>query len=98
MKCLPINDYVKGVEGLKVFLENVPMAQQLAAGAVAGINQALNIQIESYAGDVFKLESLLAEIVVQDLLAGATMDPSSIQGAFTHEHWRNVVTSYMKQD
>lgn len=83
------------IDGLKTFLQQVPKDSDLFKGAVNGINQAMQIECHTYGEDPFKMESLLAELLVQEAMKGFHYEEADIAPLFTHDYWTKKVMTYM---
>lgn len=90
-----IENYKKSIDAFMFVLKNTPSESLLNKGIVNGVNASLNIDVESYYNDLFKIESLLAELIVQDLLKGESFDKNDIAKVFTHEYWINKVSEFI---
>lgn len=91
-----MENYKKSIEALMFVLKNTPCDSLINKGIVKGVNDSLNIELESYYCDSFKIESLLAELIVQDLLKGETYDRNDIASVFTHDYWINKIVEFTR--
>lgn len=65
--------------------------------AVQGINDSMNTDIEACFSDDYIFECFAAEAIIQNLKAGAYIDPTDIKNNFKHEHFRNIVIDYAEK-
>ena len=59
--------------------------------AVKGINEGMNTDIEEAFTNDFIFECFVAEAIIQNLKAGAYIDPTDVKISFKQEHFRNIV-------
>lgn len=65
--------------------------------AVQGINEGMNTDIEEAFSDDHIFECFTAEAVIQNLKAGAYVDPTDVRLHFKEEHFRNIVLSQLEK-
>ncbi len=66
-------------------------------GAVEGINQKMNMDVEAYLQESYTREALLTEAVLQSIQNGAYIDLSDIKKGFEYPHWRDMVVSFAER-
>ena len=66
-------------------------------GAVEGINNKMNIDIEEYLLDTYTTEALATEAIIQCIQGGTYVDISDVKREFTHAHWISIITEYAKR-
>ena len=62
--------------------------------AIRGIDEGMNTDIEEAFVNDFIFECFVAEAIIQNLKAGAYIDPTDVNINFKHEHFRNIVLDY----
>ncbi len=65
--------------------------------AIEGINQRMNMDIETYLQDSYTREALLAETVLQHIQKGAYVNPMDISKSFCYPHWKKIVSEYAER-
>ena len=66
-------------------------------GAIEGVDQKMNIELEKYLSESFSREAMIAEALTQCIMNGAYVDPSDVRRSFTHEPWVNIVLKYTER-
>lgn len=62
--------------------------------AVKGIDEGMNLDLESYLGGSFEREALYAEAVCQSIAAGAYVDISDVRKHFERGHFANLICDF----
>ena len=65
--------------------------------AIQGINEAMNTDIEEAFSDSRIFECFTAEAVIQNLKAGAYVDPTDVRLHFKEDHFRDIVLAQCKK-
>jgi transcriptional regulator with XRE-family HTH domain len=66
-------------------------------GALAGIGEKMNVDVAEMLADDFLRECLVAEAIIQSMIAGYYFDLTEVRGTFKHDKWYNVVAAYAKK-
>ncbi len=66
-------------------------------GMVEGINTKMNIDLLEYMGDPQTREVLWAEVLIQGILAGRTVDMDEVRAEFTNEKMIAQIEKYIKK-
>ncbi len=64
-------------------------------GMVEGINEKMNIDLLTYLKDPKTREVMYAEVLIQGILAGRTVDMDEIEANFQNEKMVNVIRRYL---
>ena len=63
-------------------------------GAMEGVDNKMNIEMEKYLQDSYTKEAMVAEATVQCIQNGDYVDISDVQKGFEHPHWAEIVLKY----
>ncbi len=66
-------------------------------GAIAGIDNKMQLDMHSYLQNPYTKEALIAEATMQCIQNGAYVDLSDIQKGFEDQHWRDIVSNYARK-
>ena len=64
-------------------------------GMIEGINEKMNIDVLTYLKDPSTREVMYAEVLIQGILAGRTVDMDEIEANFQNEKMVNVIRRYL---
>ena len=64
-------------------------------GMIEGINEKMNIDLLTYLKDPKTREVMYAEVLIQGILSGRTVDMDEIEANFTNEKMINVIRRYL---
>ncbi len=64
-------------------------------GMVEGINEKMNIDLLAYLKDPATREVLYAEVLIQGILNGRTVDPDEIEAGFRSKHMIGTIRRYL---
>ncbi|MDR1630722.1 MAG: helix-turn-helix domain-containing protein [Oscillospiraceae bacterium] len=87
-------------EGLKCFArfgDKVGKENSIYRYAVEGLSEKMHTEIAPMLEDGFLFECLLAETVIQNIIAGYYFDMHEVRLAFSHEKWYAVVQEYAEK-
>ncbi|MBR2592729.1 MAG: hypothetical protein IKD62_07180, partial [Oscillospiraceae bacterium] len=62
---------------------------------IEGINEKMNIDVLTYLKDPSTREVMYAEVLIQGILAGRTVDMDEIEANFQNEKMVNVIRRYL---
>ena len=65
--------------------------------AIEGIDTKMNIELELYLSQPQTYEAMVAEAAIQCIMTGYYIDTKDIEKGFVSEHWRNMVTEYVRK-
>lgn len=92
-----VEDVIAGFEHIeaigKCFGENC----DFYTGMVEGINAKMDLDLLGYMDDRKTLEVLWAEVLIQGILAGRTVDMDEVRAEFTNEKMIAQIEKYMKK-
>lgn len=87
-------DVAEGLTCLKRMGELLGKETWLYRCAIQGIDQGMNVTIEDAFTDDYLFECFVAEGLIQNLKAGAYVDPTDVKKSFRHAHFRDVTLDY----
>ena len=96
-KTITVEQMKKGILCLKNMGELLGKDNLIYRSAIAGINEKMNTDIEGCFDDDYLFECWVAEAAMQNILAGAYIDPSDVQKNFRHEHFKEIVLAYAQK-
>jgi len=65
---------------------------------VDGLKEKMNTDIDTMLEDECLQECLVAEVIIQSIIAGYYFDITEIKGQFKHEKWFNIILDYAKRN
>lgn len=65
------------------------------SGMIEGINEKMNMDILSYLKDPLTREVMYAEVLIQGILSGRTVDMEEIDAAFRNRHMVETIRRYL---
>ena len=66
-------------------------------GMIEGINQKMNMDILTYLKDPMTREVMYAEVLIQGILEGRTVDIEEIEADFQNKHMVEVIRKYLEK-
>lgn len=66
-------------------------------GAIQGVDEKMNIELEQYLDQPFTKEAMIAEAAIQCMMNGAYIDMTDIKKGFAFEHWANTVSAFAQK-
>lgn len=94
---MPLEDVVTGFSHLesigKLFGEDCTFY----TGMIKGINETMNIDLPSYLKDPAAREVMYAEVLIQGILAGRTVDMEEIEAGFTNKSMVETIRRYLSK-
>ncbi len=96
-KTITVEQMKRGILCLKNMGELLGKDNLIYRSAIAGINEKMNTDIDSCFDDDYLFECWVAEAAMQNILAGAYIDPSDVQKNFRHEHFKEIVLAYAQK-
>ena len=90
-------DMIEGINCLKKMGEYLGKDNTIYRHAIQSIEAGMNTEIEPAFSDDYIFEAFVAEAIIQNLKAGRYVDITDIQRSFKHEHFRNIVCTYVKK-
>jgi len=97
MTNIKVEAIIESIENLAKMKDLMGMDNTVYRGMVEGINREMNVDLEDMLSDPYKKEALVAEIIVQKILAGDRIDQKSVQEVLEFDHWKDMVDSYVKK-
>ncbi len=64
---------------------------------IEGINQKMNMDILTYLKDPKTREVMYAEVLIQGILEGRTVDMEEIEADFQNKHMLEVIRKYLEK-
>ncbi len=64
-------------------------------GMIEGVNEKMNIDILTYLKDPMTREVMYAEVLIQGIMKGRTVDMDEIDAAFSNKHMVETIRRYM---
>ena len=93
---ITVSDMKSGLVCLKSMGDFLGRDNIIYRCAIKGINEGMNTDIEEAFGNDYIFEAFLAEVVIQNLIAGQYVDISDIKNSFKHDHFKNITLNYCK--
>lgn len=66
-------------------------------GMIEGINQKMNMDIMTYLKDPMTREVMYAEVLIQGILEGRTVDMDEIEADFANKHMVEMIRRYIEK-
>ena len=64
-------------------------------GMIEGINKRMNIDLLEYMNDPKTREVMYAEVLIQGIMEGKTVDMDEVRSLFTNQHMIDVIEQYL---
>lgn len=94
---IAVSDMKAGIECIEKMGNLLGKNNIIYRSAIQGINEKMNMEVEDCLADDYKREALLAEAIIQNIIAGAYVDITDIKNNFKYEHFSNIVCSFAKK-
>ena len=94
---ITVSDMIEGLRCLERMGRLLGKDNLLYRYAVRGINEGINADIEEAFANEYVFECFAAEAVIQNLTAGAYVDPTDVKIHFKQEHFRKIVLEYCEK-
>ena len=94
-RLLPLEDVVAGFRCMEDIGRLFGEDSTFFTGMVEGINAKMNIDLLTYLRDPMTREALYAEVLIQGILSGRTVDMEEIEGAFQNKKMAEAVRRYL---
>lgn len=88
---ITVSDTIDGIQCLENMGKLLGKQNIIYRHAVRGINEGMNTDIEESFTNDYVFECFVAEAIIQNLKAGAYIDPTDVKIGFKHEHFRRIV-------
>ena len=94
---ITVSDMAEGLRCLESMGRLLGKDNLIYRHAIQGINEAMNTDIEEAFSDSRTFECFTAEAVIQNLKAGAYVDPTDVRLHFKEAHFREIVAAQCEQ-
>ena len=92
-----VSDVLEGLRSLERMGNLLGRENLIYRHAIRGITEGMNTDIEAAFTDTYIFECFAAEALIQNLIAGAYVDPTDVRLHFSNEHFRNIVLETCKK-
>ena len=93
-----MDDIKKGINCLVDMGNLLGRENLLYRCAIDGIDEKMNMEIETYLSQPYTYEAMVAEAAMQCILSGYYIDIKDIEKGFISEHWKKTVTDFAIQN
>lgn len=94
---ITVSDMIDGLYCLENMGKLLGKQNLIYRHAIRGINEGMNTEIEEAFTNDSYFECFVAEAIIQNLKAGAYIDPTDVKIHFKHEHYRDLVLEHCKK-
>lgn len=94
---ITFSDMTAGIKCIAQMGELLGKQNTIYRHAVRGINEGMDTDIEEIFTNDYIYECFVAEAIIQNLKAGAYIDPTDVKSGFKYEHFRNMVLEYCER-
>ena len=94
-RLLPLEDVMAGFRCMEDVGRLFGEDSTFFTGMVEGINAKMNIDLLTYLRDPMTREALYAEVLIQGILTGRTVDMEEIEGAFQNKKMAETIRRYL---
>ena len=92
-----VSDVMDGLRCLEQMGKLLGRENLIYRHAVRGINEGMNTDVEAAFTDGYIFECFAAEALIQNMTAGAYVDPTDVRLHFTQEYFKNIVLGYCEK-
>ncbi len=96
-KLMRVEDVIIGFENLEDIGRYFGEDCTFYTGMIEGINKKMNIDILEYLHDPRTREVMWAEVLIQGIMAGRTVDMSDVEANFTNKKMIATIKSYIEK-
>ena len=94
-RLMRVEDVVAGFENLESIGRLFGEDCSFFTGMVEGINEKMNIDLLAYLKDPMSREVMYAEVLIQGILSGRTVDIEEIEASFRNRHMVETIRRYL---
>lgn len=94
-RLMRVEDVVAGFENLESIGRLFGEDCSFFTGMVEGINEKMNIDLLTYLKDPMTREVMYAEVLIQGILSGRTVDMEEIEASFRNRHMVETIRRYL---
>ena len=94
-RLMPLEDVIIGFECIEDVGKYFGEDSTFFKGMVEGINEKMNIDLLTYLKDPMTREVLYAEVLIQAILAGRTVDMDEIEASFQNKKMVETIRKYL---
>ena len=94
-RLMRVEDVVAGFENLESIGRLFGEDCSFFTGMVEGINEKMNIDLLAYLKDPMSREVMYAEVLIQGILSGRTVDMEEIEASFRNRHMVETIRRYL---
>ena len=96
-RLLPLENVITGFRCMEDIGRLFGEDSTFFTGMVEGINEKMNIDLLTYLRDPMTREALYAEVLIQGILSGRTVDMEEIEASFASKRMVETVRSYLRK-
>ncbi len=96
-KLMSIEDVISGFESIENIRRVFGEHSDFFTGAIEGINRKMNIDLLEYMKNRTTIEVLWAEVIIQGILVGRTVDMKEVEANFTNAKMIGEIKKYAEK-
>lgn len=96
-KVMRVDDVMEGFHCMERIGEIFGEHSTFYEGMVEGINKKMNIDLLEYLKDPKAREAMYAEVLIQAIMEGKTVDMDEVKSQFQNQHMIDVIEQYLNK-
>ncbi len=96
-RLMPLEDVLEGFRCIESIGALFGEDSTFFTGMVEGINQKMNIDLLAYLKDPRAREAMIAEVLIQGIMSGRTVDMEEIEAAFQNKRMVETIRGYLRK-
>ena len=94
-KMIHLEDVVEGFRCMEMIGKCFGVHSTFYEGMIEGINKRMNIDLPEYLNDPKTRETMYAEVLIQGIMEGKTVDMDKVRSQFGNRHMIDVIEQYL---
>ena len=94
-KIMHVEDVMEGFRCMEMIGKCFGEHSTFYEGMIEGINKRMNIDLLEYMNDPKTREVMYAEVLIQGIMEGKTVDMDEVRSQFTNQHMIDVIEQYL---
>ena len=96
-KVMRVEDVMEGFRCMEMIGKCFGEHSTFYEGMVEGINKKMNIDLLQYLKDPKAREAMYAEVLIQGIMEGKTVDMDEVRSQFQNQHMIDVIEQYLNK-
>ncbi len=96
-KMIHVEDVIEGFRCMEMIGKCFGENSTFYEGMIEGINKRMNIDLLEYLKDPKSREAMYAEVLIQGIMEGKTVDMDEVRSQFNNQHMIDVIEQYLNK-